>query len=221
MSVFVDESGDFGPYDHHAPYYLVTLIFHNQSVDIADGIQRLDASVRDFNTQGHAIHTGPLIRREGDYINRKINERRQIFNRLFNFARTTDFTYKTLVVEKKQLADSMDLHAKLSKQLSQFLFEHIDDFSRQSQIIVYYDNGQVELTKILVSVFNVIFNGVEFRKILPSDYKLAQVADLICTLELLALKSESKLLSKSEIAFFETPKHLKKSYIRAIQKKRL
>lgn len=23
LSVFIDESGDFGPYDSHAPYYLV------------------------------------------------------------------------------------------------------------------------------------------------------------------------------------------------------
>ena len=31
LSVFVDESGDFGEYDHHAPYYIISLVFHNQS----------------------------------------------------------------------------------------------------------------------------------------------------------------------------------------------
>ena len=25
LSVFIDESGDFGPYDFHAPFYLVAL----------------------------------------------------------------------------------------------------------------------------------------------------------------------------------------------------
>lgn len=27
LSVFIDESGDFGPYEIHAPYYLVSMIY--------------------------------------------------------------------------------------------------------------------------------------------------------------------------------------------------
>jgi len=34
LSVFVDESGDFGPSEYHSPYYIVTLVFHDQSADI-------------------------------------------------------------------------------------------------------------------------------------------------------------------------------------------
>ena len=30
LSVFIDESGDFGPYEPHAPYYIITLLFHDQ-----------------------------------------------------------------------------------------------------------------------------------------------------------------------------------------------
>ena len=33
-SVFVDESGDFGEYDYHAPYYIIFLMFHNDNVKI-------------------------------------------------------------------------------------------------------------------------------------------------------------------------------------------
>lgn len=32
LSVFCDESGDFGAYDHHCPYYIVSLVFHNLSL---------------------------------------------------------------------------------------------------------------------------------------------------------------------------------------------
>ena len=35
LSVFVDESGDFGDYEKHAPYYIITMILHDQSVDIS------------------------------------------------------------------------------------------------------------------------------------------------------------------------------------------
>ncbi|WP_353885359.1 DUF3800 domain-containing protein [uncultured Dubosiella sp.] len=29
LSIFVDESGDFGKYDPCSPYYLIALIYHN------------------------------------------------------------------------------------------------------------------------------------------------------------------------------------------------
>lgn len=55
---------------------------------------------------------------------------------------------------------------------------------------VYYDNGQVEVTRILSSVFNALLENVEFRKVTPADYRLFQVADLICSLKLVELKAE-------------------------------
>ena len=30
LSIFIDESGDFGAYEAHAPYYLVALVYHDQ-----------------------------------------------------------------------------------------------------------------------------------------------------------------------------------------------
>ena len=36
LSVFIDESGDFGPYDSHAPDYLVSMVLHNQSISLSE-----------------------------------------------------------------------------------------------------------------------------------------------------------------------------------------
>ena len=36
LSVFVDESGDFGGYEIHSPYYIVTMVFHDQDIDITE-----------------------------------------------------------------------------------------------------------------------------------------------------------------------------------------
>lgn len=30
LSIFIDESGDIGEYEPHSPYYIMTLILHNQ-----------------------------------------------------------------------------------------------------------------------------------------------------------------------------------------------
>ena len=41
LSIFVDESGDFGPYAKHSPFYIVSMVFHNQATDITDDIKNL------------------------------------------------------------------------------------------------------------------------------------------------------------------------------------
>ena len=80
---------------------------------------------------------------------------------------------------------------------------------------------QIELNKILSSVFNVLLDNVEFRKVIPSDYRLFQIADLVCTLQLLDLKCENHVLSNSEKKFFETERILKKNYIKPLKLKML
>ena len=38
LSIFVDESGDFGEYDYHAPYYIISMVIHRQGVDISQDL---------------------------------------------------------------------------------------------------------------------------------------------------------------------------------------
>lgn len=49
LSIFVDESGDFGEYAQHSPYYIVSMILHDQENDISANIARLDCRFR-FNS---------------------------------------------------------------------------------------------------------------------------------------------------------------------------
>lgn len=67
LSVFIDESGDFGPYDSHAPYYLVSMVLHNQSISLSENIANFDRHLTNLDYPNHAIHTSPLIRRESIY----------------------------------------------------------------------------------------------------------------------------------------------------------
>lgn len=63
------------------------------------------------------------------------------------------------------------------------------------------------------------FSKYEIRRVTPSDYKLFQVADLICTLELLQEKVKSRELTKSEQLIFHSKRDLKKDFLKGIQKK--
>lgn len=219
LSIFVDESGDFGPYEYHAPLYIVTMVFHEQHNDESTNIQRFDRSLSEIGLTNHVVHAGPLIRREEVYANLSIDERMQIFRRTFNFVRKANVTYKSLVVEKQHVNSSLQLVSLLSKQLAQFLTAHMEYFMSFDRLILYYDNGQTELTKILVSVFHALFRNVEHREAKPAAYRLQQVADVICTLELTSLKAERKCLSKSECGFFKSARDLKKDYIKPLKLK--
>ena len=167
---------------------------------------------------GLCIHTGPIIRREESYVNMEIHERRRIFNKLVAFIRQVDIRYKCFYIEKKHIEDVIEASGKLSKQISLFIREHYDEFRSFDQIKIYYDNGQIEVTKILSSVFNALLTNVDFRRVMPENYKLFQAADLLCTMKLIKLKIDQGLLSGSEKKFFGNLRDLKRNYLKPLSK---
>lgn len=225
LSIFIDESGDFGPYDHHAPNYYVAIVIHEQLNDIGASIKTLDKHVINLGYKIHAIHTGPIIRRESFYINDLREQRRALFNALYHFARKINVHYICPKIKKIECSNteqnSLMMEGKLSKAIADELKLHYDYLAGFDKIIVYYDNGQMELNRVLVSVFNTIFINVEFRRIKQVDYKLSQVADLICTMELLKDKADQNNFSVSELEFFGTPRDFKKNIYKNIVKKHL
>ena len=78
---------------------------------------------------------------------------------------------------------------------------------------IYYDNGQIEISKILASVFTVLLPEVEIKRVVPSDYRLFQAADMFCSMELIRLKAEASAISASEMEFFGSIRDLKKNYL--------
>lgn len=219
FSVFIDESGDFGEYSPHSPYYIITMVFHDQSASISTAVSQLDRELSYLQLSNHCIHTGPIIRKEENYSVLSIQERRRIFNKMVAFTRQINIKYKCFHIEKKHITDVVEATGKLSKQISQFIRAHYAEFLAFDDVKIYYDNGQVEVSKILSSVFNAMLPEVEFRRVAPSDYKLFQVADLLCTMYLTRLKADGNQLSKSEMAFFGNVRDLKKNYLKPLAKK--
>ena len=220
LSVFIDESGDFGQYNPSSPYYYVAMVLHNQEIDISRNIEALERQVSNWGYPEHTIHTGPLIRRESVYKNDLREQRKALFNALYHFTRLLDIQYICPVINQGDCAEKSKLAYtdKLTKEIANQLRTKFDYFSAFDKIIVYYDYGQVELAQILVSVFNTMFPNVEFRKIETNHYKLSQAADLICTVEAIAQKT---VLTKSECEFFHSKNEFKKNIYKNIAKKRL
>lgn len=221
LSIFIDESGDFGPYDPHTPLYLVAILLHDQHISIAERISAFETHLTNLGYPQHAIHTGPLIRRESVYSNDLIENRKKLFNALFNFTRKLNIHYACAKIKKIECRDAVSVNTRLSKEISDILHANESFWNSYDKVIIYYDNGQIELTKILISVFSALYTHVEFRKVKPVNYKLFQVADLICTMELLSAKAEANAFSRSELEFFGNVRSFKKNYFKHIQKKKI
>ncbi|MEE1274634.1 MAG: DUF3800 domain-containing protein [Olegusella sp.] len=219
LSIFIDESGDFGPYEAHAPYYLITLVFHNQADPISGEIEYLERHVAECGfPRSHAVHAGPLIRREADYASLDLNARKKLFRAQFSFMRRAPIGFKTFLFHKKDFQGDHDaLVSRMSRDISSFIKENLAFFQSFDHIIVYYDGGQKEITTIINTVLNALLEA-EVRRVRPSDYRLFQAADMICTLGLLEEKSNEGELSKSERAFFGSPRDLRKNYLRPLAK---
>ena len=221
LSVFIDESGDFGEITERPAYYLVTLLFHDQKNDITSNVKRLEDSTKNSGFDFEYIHTGPVIRREEVFSGLSIDERRKLLFKMLNFIISSPITYEVAVVNRKEAPDKISLSGRLGREISNVIEKHKAFFDSFDKIIVYYDNGQIELGAILNTVFSIHFSNVEFRKAEPQKYRLLQVADFICSMELLRIKKNENRLSKSEQQFFYKPQELKKTFFKAVDKKRL
>ncbi len=153
LSIFVDESGDFGTYSHHSPYYIITMLFHDQDNDIKPLVQKLDSEIQSLGyDKDFVIHTAPLIRKEEMFNTVMPNERRALFTKLFYFVIKSDIQFKTFVFEKKQFDSTLKMEGQMAKEMSLFIRSNLEFFQSFDNVILYYDNGQHELNRILNAV---------------------------------------------------------------------
>ena len=91
-------------------------------------------------------------------------------------------------------------------------------FARAKKIKLYYGNGQDQVKNVLRTTLRAF--QVEFKtSVLPARYRLFQAADLICTIELLAVKHLKGIpLNKGEEFFFGKWRDLKKKYLAPLRR---
>ena len=219
LSIFIDESGDLGKYEVHSPFYLISMVFHDQKNSISSPINKLSTSLTNMGLpKNFYIHVGPAIRKEGIYKSLSPEQRRRLISNLAAFFRATKTTYCTFEVKKRIQSTVSAIHKELVRQISSFIQENLLQVYKYDIVKIYYDNGQAEVSKIISEAFDKYLNNVAFRKVSPYDYKLFQVADLVCTFHLIALKIQRKTLSKTERGFFRSEKYLQKNYLKQIKK---
>lgn len=81
---------------------------------------------------------------------------------MLNFITSSPITYEVAVVNRKEAPDKISLSGRLGREISNVIEKNKTFFDGFDKIIVYYDNGQIELGAILNTVFSIHFSNVEF-----------------------------------------------------------
>lgn len=219
LSIFVDESGDFG--DSVDGYYVLAFVVHEQHEPLEPHLETVDRQLREIGLEGHTVHSGAAIRGEAEYRDMPWEQRKGAFTRMHAFFRRAPVRYYSLTLKRRDHPERLQLEGAIARGLGTFLQDRTEYFRAFDEVIVYYDNGQAEITRILNAVMNAYFLQVEFRRMQPADYRLFQAADLACTLELLRAKDSDGALTKSDLFFFESARKLRKDYLKPFDAKRL
>lgn len=202
LNIFIDESGDFGVNDKASDLYVVSFVYLSSLDNIEPFLNALKKRLNKLQFT-KMIHTADLIRHKGDYKDLSINQRRKIFTAIYQFGRKSPIKLKSIIVNKKYTDTYKLLKKQLTMELNESISNNLKYFQKFDKIIIYYDNGQSQLTSILEDVFknfNISFIS-DFDK---TKEKLFQVADMLTFMDKYYYKFKHKLyISKNEKIFFE------------------
>ena len=158
-----------------------------------------------------------------DYEFLDIEQRKVMLARFSSFVRKLPISYITFVYRRSQFEDPARLMERMGRDISSAMIEHLGFFQSFDDVKVYYDNVQDIVKQALDrSVGKVLSKGVvRRRKTSMTDYRLEQVADYLCTIELALVKYEAKEDGETYNKFFGGIGSFKRNWLKQAHSKRI
>lgn len=220
LSVFVDESGDVG---ETSSYYLITLVLHAQNEPIEDSVKLYELSLRDKGLKNVPMHLGPLMNGNDNFRFWEVADRKRFLSSFAVLIDHLPFRYTTLAYVKSELGgDASKLMVRMKRDLTMKLFDNLDYLQHFDIVKVYYDNGQSIVTEVLHDAIEYVLakEAIIYRDASPDDYRLFQVADYACGIELGAMKYGNHDDRPTDRLFFGTWRTFKKNFLAKLRKHR-
>lgn len=220
LSIFADESGGRRG---HSRYYLLTLVFHDQSDDILEAVGVYENALRVANLPNIPFHSEPLLNGHGVYESLDISARKKLLNSFGAMVRYLPVSYRTFAYRRGEYEDPVALSTRMKRDISGLLFDNLEFFQSFDDVKVYYDNGQDIVKQALDQSIGFVLskNVVERRRTSMTDYRLEQVADYLCTIELAAIKYAAKENGATYDKFFGGVGAFKRNWLKQARRKRL
>ena len=220
LSIFIDESGDAGP---GSRFYLLTLVFHDQSDNVLEGISRFERSLLDAELPNATFHFTPVLRGHDQFVTYSVSERKKFLSQFRIFTEKCPIRYTSFAFRKRDYADRSALANQMRKELNRFLQGNLAFMQKYDYVKIYYDNGQKIIHDIVHSAIEeaVSANAIVYKDAAPSNYRLFQVADYICGIELTAIRYENNEQGASELSFFGSKNTFKKNWLKKLRRKQM
>ena len=143
LSIFVDESGADGL---DSNYYLLTLVFHEQSIPLPDSIAKYERSLSDRGLPDVPFHASPLINGHDDYSSMSVDDRQRLLAAFRVLFRYLPIRYKAFSYRKREFSSASRLSERMRRDVVNFLFDNLEYLQRFDLAKVYYDGGQHAVT---------------------------------------------------------------------------
>ena len=221
LSIFIDEPGSQGG---HSRYCLVTLLMHDQADSIESQILSYEDALRSKGLPDLPFHASPLMNGHDSYKSMGLDERKRLLSAFEGFVRRLPFSYKTFAYRRSEVDDPGLFIARLKKDLVVFLTDNLAYFQGFDKVKIYYDNGQQMVTSAVHGAIDYVLSkdAVLYRMATAQEYRLFQVVDYLCTLELTDLKYREKHLTETDIKVFGADyQAFKQNHLKRIRRKAL
>lgn len=219
--MFIDESGS---QEGHSRYCLVTLVFHRQSLNVGEAITRYEADLSRRGLDNVVLHMSPLLNGHDAYESYDMATRKRMLSTFEGLVRRLPFSYKTFAYKRGEVETPEEFSTRFRKDLMLFLMNNLVFFQEFEAVKIYYDNGQPMVTEALHKAIDYAISkqAILYRAATQTDYRLAQVADYICTLELTDIKYRAKELTATDIKVFGGDyQAFKRNHLKHLRKKKI
>ncbi len=218
LSVFLDESGIE---EGVSRYYLVTLVMHNQSESIEPIVFDYERSIAAKGLANIPFHANPLKRANGAYENMEPADRKRLMASFRILVQNLPISYKTFVHKSKEFKDSTHLQALIKRDLVNFLVDELEFFQSFDKVKIYYDGGQTSVKNALHDAieFALSKDAVIYRNPDYATFKLLQVADYLCEIELAAVKYANHDETATDVKFYGEIGAFKRNFLKQARRK--
>ena len=201
LSIFVDESGSQGG---HSKYCIVTLLMHDQSKSIRHNISKYEECLKEASLPNIPFHASPLMNGHDDYEGISMACRKRLLGAFEAFVRGLPYSYKVFSYKRSEVEAPARFIARFKRDLVVFLIDNLEFFQRFDLVKIYYDNGQSMVTTALHGAidFVLVKDAVLYRMVNARRYRLFQVVDYLCAIELTDLKFRDRCPTATDVKVF-------------------
>lgn len=218
ISIFADESGDKTA---NSRFFLLTVVFHDQSNPIQPYLDAYRRSLTIAELPDIPYHSEPLMNGHKEYAHLDLSKRKKLLVSFNVLVQRLPIHYRTLSFKSSRLDSESNLAAHIKRGLVELFSENLEYFQTFDKVKIYYDNGQRMVQNAISEAVldSISKHAIQHRRMTMSEYRLAQVADYLCAIELAALKYATKENSATYDKMFGSYGSFKRNWLKQARRK--